>query len=1672
MINKISKRLLSLILCLAVLASALVVSGNIFSEGTSDGETFINRLIDYDKYTVTKGGNTYYSETDGTLWQNVVYDESASGGAYLAVKGNPDMGPFTNWTPHHTIVMTESGYHNTTAGDPDNLAFPTNTTFRVTLKIRAKDYSNFRLGIRYGNSYASSNGTVMDQHDISKLVVKNEWTEISYVFTTPTAYNGEYTKCFLTLTSTYWDADKQATIYREEYDLDWIKLEQLSGGEAYNEVGDTYTFNFNDGDSAKTYAANSDTSMDVDGRVFYPLHSTNSDTTAQQVAVETADGTIGALKITNVGQTSFIPVDENGKPYMIDPNAKYEVKINAYAQYMGVYHQAFFGGGAASSNSSEYTQYDNAWNGQNNMLFPGTDKNSVADVTSNYALYKTDSFMYTETTGNYYATEADAKAATTKQRVRYYADTTEMPKYSTTLSFTTLDYTEDTSSVINGSIISNRPANTITVTGYKRSDETVTATNTYGTYFCITIGGGSVTPWISNGDGTATKAGDTMYQTVYIDSITITKKSQTASVAFDANGGTFSDGSTTLAAEIQSVGSTVTPSLEVSTTAKNTFLQGWSLTADGSSGVYTSVTAEMHNKTVYAIWLSDPHTGGYNPVTRYIDFSKYSVTNANSYYDDSVDRTPDANNPYFYTVIEDETATGGHYLQFNMYSGESNWRANWNLTMSETGDAADMVFPENAEIHVKMRMRVHNLSGASPTLYVLYGAGTATGAYGTNAKNETVLNPSPAITVHPDEWVDYEFSFTTPEEYTVVDGTTYNRCFIGIMVPNNVVKYDIDTITLEQRTATNLYVKNGSSYELFDTVYGIPGNDLTLPTEFKEEIYATDGTGYAKVTEFSGWYSDEEGTEAAIPKFGNFGVDLYCPSTTVTTASSAGQLAYVGFDTYEELYDGMSIDRAKAQPSKEASATGHSSMKTTLSAGESTAFELKNADTIEVYNGKTYQMTFSYKSDKDIELSLGVGDPGNVPGTAVAVNTTNLSATDEWQEVTLTLDAYHKLGDLPRGYVSAMIVNAVEDTTAYFDNIKIYGITDIVGVEGVTTDSGEALRFMATYNCGGDSKFTVENEELAISERGVLVTGADNSTELTLNNAGTNGIMKVTATDLAQNWSQNAVTKSTVYSVLVNGLEAEDDYKFTARGYLKLSNGTVWYSDLITASVADIPEGSGLIPAGSDIVTGYYTSSSPNTVTADENAQSFGDYYIWLPEGTTFTSDKEFGVFAYSDYFAYGTDRASSSAIDTAEKTLLKPSYVRLSVKNGTVYDVEITVPDELKFEVLMGTKNELCLGENFEIISQKIDAFSHETVNYIFITDLHAGAYLRKDSSGALTVYESDEEVEARNQRLKNQVAAIVEMANNDDDIDFVAFGGDMINGYDTDETSKEDNLKHIETYLEPLNDCTKPVFVAFGNHDHNAAQSTHANYSGPELEWIISDKDWNDRVLAFAPDTIVQDPDYEYSKYYYYDLPEKNTRVIVLDTMDQRRPFDENGVVTGAATLSSFTYTQPQLDWLVNDAMTAPDGWNYSFISHMGIDSSTNNNTMGNGAVLRSIIGAFNNKTAYTNDSLGIDVDYTETSGRILSYSFGHQHAELVLYSEDINLWQVCTSCANTWGGSGDIRGAADLTLPWKNLTGRKADTRYESCIDVMSVNEDICYKFGVGAATDAVMIYPEAK
>lgn len=94
--------------------------------------------------------------------------------------------------------------------------------------------------------------------------------------------------------------------------------------------------------------------------------------------------------------------------------------------------------------------------------------------------------------------------------------------------------------------------------------------------------------------------------------------------------------------------------------------------------------------------------------------------------------------------------------------------------------------------------------------------------------------------------------------------------------------------------------------------------------------------------------------------------------------------------------------------------------------------------------------------------------------------------------------------------------------------------------------------------------------------------------------------------------------------------------------------------------------------------------------------------------------------------------------------------------------------------------------------------------------------------------------------------------------------------------------------------------------------------------------------------------------------------------------------------------------------------------------------------GKDLRAIIKAYQFKTAYTNEELGISVDFSDTKGEILSYQFGHIHKQKSLYSADVDLWQIYTGSAQVRDGFFDIM-TVDSTSINRYAIGRGYDERF---------------------------------
>lgn len=436
------------------------------------------------------------------------------------------------------------------------------------------------------------------------------------------------------------------------------------------------------------------------------------------------------------------------------------------------------------------------------------------------------------------------------------------------------------------------------------------------------------------------------------------------------------------------------------------------------------------------------------------------------------------------------------------------------------------------------------------------------------------------------------------------------------------------------------------------------------------------------------------------------------------------------------------------------------------------------------------------------------------------------------------------------------------------------------------------------------------------------------------------------------------------------------------------------------------------------------------------------DYYIYLPTGTILAEDYEPTFF---DSFLVGT--TAEKVMDG--KTMKQGAFIRFAKEPAAN---NIVVPAHLADFIRQGSyvavSSDSILdsyyGIETEVLSKQISGSSKDTLNYIFITDIHFMNYdLSWDKSGNI---------------LLEQIRLITEWANNDENIDFIVVGGDSVQGFWDTKAGWKDAITEV---FKPFRESEKPVFITIGNHDDNAYATWNVNYS----EKIISDLDWKNYVLdPISPADIVRPEGDPNAKNYYYDFEKngKTTRLFFLDAIDYYQEYDENGNITALEIRKSLGYTEesaedytkynngrsyfgysaPQVKWLAESLAETDDFDDVMVFSHMGTDSSTS--TAEFGAEVADVMAAYNNKTAYKNDALGIDVAYSD-EGKILSYQFGHIHKELSIYNTMANLWQIASSTARADQG---------------NRTLGNAD---EACFDLMSVSAGAIYKYNIGAGED---------
>ncbi len=270
-------------------------------------------------------------------------------------------------------------------------------------------------------------------------------------------------------------------------------------------------------------------------------------------------------------------------------------------------------------------------------------------------------------------------------------------------------------------------------------------------------------------------------------------------------------------------------------------------------------------------------------------------------------------------------------------------------------------------------------------------------------------------------------------------------------------------------------------------------------------------------------------------------------------------------------------------------------------------------------------------------------------------------------------------------------------------------------------------------------------------------------------------------------------------------------------------------------------------------------------------------------------------------------------------------------------------------------------------ILKYQLD-LNPDNLNFIFITDLHYG---------------HGENLDKAMDRQLDEVENIAKY----NDLDFIVIGGDIYNG--NVRKSKEyifDNLDRLSKRFRMLG---MPVLFIMGNHDDNSDR----HYTDEQMwsfyrrnpDYVLTKEEFYEHTIAYYAEDLggIQD------NYYYYDLEEKNTRVVCLNCADY--PYE---VVNGKLKyigMKDMGYSDQQMNWLLDDALTEPDK-NYIFISH-DFNASLDYRKENNKENLFNIIRTLSTKSQAT--IMNRSVDFTMYTSNVVGYFCGHLHADNLYYS-----------------------------------------------------------------------------
>ena len=245
-----------------------------------------------------------------------------------------------------------------------------------------------------------------------------------------------------------------------------------------------------------------------------------------------------------------------------------------------------------------------------------------------------------------------------------------------------------------------------------------------------------------------------------------------------------------------------------------------------------------------------------------------------------------------------------------------------------------------------------------------------------------------------------------------------------------------------------------------------------------------------------------------------------------------------------------------------------------------------------------------------------------------------------------------------------------------------------------------------------------------------------------------------------------------------------------------------------------------------------------------------------------------------------------------------------------------------------------------------------------------------------------------------EKQSPSLIENIKENTGIENVIFGGDIPRAYGTKENITDD-VYGFNTSIRSLQ-REKIYYPIIGNHDFtirfNRTDTTGFTY-GQSQSYNLFGRNLENY-------TNISDE----KMYYYRDNTAQKIRYVFVNTEESIDDTISWGVTA--------KISQEQADWLINDALVVPDGYQIFVTGHVPIhpDQPSYSSQLD---VLRKIFEAVNNKSNLSFDTgygTTVNHDFSNTNTKIIAYLAGHCHKDTS--KNDNGLLHITTGCDAHYG------------------------------------------------------------